>query len=137
MIYTFNFKKNNQPTLNDYDWTLKSLLEDEYHQSTVRDLKAYTIKIYFKQQALPIYPEGEEREHALTRIKSNQSCLQYAIEEYNEWYSKVTNYIDENMSKFKYYSGYQTGDRNYPPMSYEIIDNTVRYDCIMKQGRGV
>ena len=137
MIYTFNFKKNNQPTLNDYDWTLKSLLEDEYHQSTVRDLKAYTIKIYFKQQALSVYPEGEEREYALNRIKSNQACLQYAIEEYDEWYFKVTNYIDENISKFEYYKGYRTGDRNYPPMSYEIIDNTVRYDCIMKQGRGM
>ena len=137
MIYTFNFKKKNQPTLNDYDWTLKLLLEDSYHQSTLKDLKSYVIKIYFRQQALPVYPQGEEYNSALNRIKSNQQCLQYAIEEYDEWYSKVTNYIDENMDKFEFYKGYKTGDRNYPPMSYEIIDDTVRYDCILRRGMGV
>lgn len=111
---------------------LKCLLEDEYHQSTVRDIKQYTNRIYFRQKSLPVYPEGEEHDLALSRIKSNQICLQYAIEKYNEWYAKVTQYIEENMSKFEYYHGYQTGDRNYPPMSYEIIDNTVRFEC-MKQ----
>ena len=113
---------------------LKYLLEDEYHQSTVKDIKQYTNRIYFKQKSLPVYPEGEEHDLALSRIKSNQICLQYAIEEYDEWYAKVTQYIKENMSKFEYYHGYQTGDRNYPPMSYEIIDNTVRFDCIMRHG---
>ena len=124
------FKKKNQPTFNDYDTHLKYLLEDEYHTSTVKDLRQYASQIYFKQKALPVYPEGDEHDSALRRIKSCQLCLQYAIEEYDEWYAKVTQYIDENMSKFEYYHGYQTGDRNYPPMSYEIIDNTVRFDCM-------
>lgn len=113
---------------------LKYLLEDEYNQSTIKDIKRYTNQIYFKLKSLPIYPEGEEYNQALKRIKSKQQCLQYAIEEYDEWYAKVTQYIDENMSKFEYYHGYQTGDRNYPPMSYEIIDATVRFDCIMRHG---
>ena len=131
----FNFKKkNHQPILNDYDLHLKLLLENEFHQATIKDLKSYTSRIYFKLKSLPIYPDGIEKEDAQRRIDSLKQCLQYAIEEYDEWLNEVNNYIDDNKSKFEFYSGYRTGERNYPPMSYEIIDNTVRFEC-MRNGR--
>lgn len=134
-IYIFNFKKKNQqPIFNDYDLHLKYLLENEFHQSTVKDLKSYTQRIYFRQKSLPVYPDGEEKRLAQQRIDSLKQCLQYAIEEYDDWLNEVNNYIDENKSKFEFYSGYRTGERNYPPMSYEIIDDTVRYNCIMRSG---
>lgn len=128
------FKKKNQPTFNDYDMHLKYLLENEFHQANVKDLRSYTSRIYFKLKSLPIYPDGKEKELAQRRIDSLKQCLQYAIEEYDEWLNEVNNYIDENKSKFEFYSGYRTGDRNYPPMSYEIIDDTVRFQC-MRDGR--
>ena len=83
---------------------------------------------------MPVYPDGEEKELAQRRIDSLKQCLQYAIEEYDDWLNEVINYIDENKDKFEYYNGYMTGERNYPPMSYEIIDDTVRYNCIMRPG---
>ena len=135
VIYIFNFKKHkNQPAFNDYDVHLKNLLENEFHQATVQDLKSYTIRIYFKLKSLPVYPDGIEKEDAQQRINSLKQCLQYAIEEYDDWLNDVNNYIDENMDKFEFYKGYRTGDRDYPPMSYEIIDDTIRYDCIMRPG---
>ena len=85
-------------------------------------------------KSLQIYPEGIEKDDAKRRIDSLKQCLQYAIEEYDEWLNEVNNYIDENKSKFEFYSGYRTGDRNYPPMSYEIIDDTVRFQC-MRDGK--
>ena len=134
-IFNFNFKKkNHQLTLNDYDIHLKSLLENEFHQATVKDLISYTEHIYFKLKSLPIYPDGIEKEDAQRRIDSLKQCLQYAIEEYDDWLNEVNNYIDENKDKFEFYSGYRTGEREYPPMSYEIIDDTVRFQC-MRDGR--
>ena len=125
----FNFKKKKTgPQYNDYDLTLKSMLDSQ--PNLIKELRSYAAKVYFKQKSLSVYPEGEEYNLALNRIKSNQICLQYAIEEYDEWYARVTQYIDENMDKFEYYHGYQTGDRNYPMMSYEIIDNTIRFECM-------
>ena len=113
------------PHLNDYDYHLKYLLESEYAQTARKDIVHYTKRIYFKQKSLPVYPEGKERDLALKRIQSNQTCLQYAIEEYEEWLNEINNYIQENIGKFEFYSGYKTGERVYPPMSYEIIDQTV------------
>ena len=85
-------------------------------------------------KSLPIYPDGIEKEDAKNRIKSLQTCLQYAIEEYDDWLNEVNNYIDDNKSKFEFYSGYRTSEREYPPMSYEIIDDMVRFEC-MRDGR--
>lgn len=85
-------------------------------------------------KSFPIYPDGKENELAQRRIDSLKQCLQYAIEEYDEWLNEVNNYIEENKDKFEFYSGYRTGERNYPPMSYEIIDDTVRFQC-MRDGR--
>lgn len=126
----FNFKKkNNQPTLNDYDLHLKSLLENESHQANIKDIKSYTKRIYFRLKSLPIYPEGEQ-EGAQRRINSLQQCLHWALEDYDKWYANITAYIEEHIDDFEFYSGYRTGERNYPLMSYEIIDDTVRFQCM-------
>lgn len=84
-------------------------------------------------KSLPIYSDGD-REGAQRRINSLQQCLHYALKDYDEWYVNVTTYIEEYMDKFEFYSGYRTGEREYPPMSYEIIDDMIRFEC-MRDGR--
>jgi len=135
MIYIFNFKKKTaQANLNEYDLHLQCLLNNEFHKTNIKDIESYVTRIYFKQKSLPVYPEGPEHVAAQKRIESLQTCLLYAIADYDEWYEKVVTYIDNNLSKFDFYHGYQTGERMYPPKSYEIIDNVVRYNCIMRYG---
>ena len=124
-MFIFKKKKSKELIKNEYDIILSTMLDELFSRSIMDDLKYYAKIVYIRQKSLPVYPEGEEYDAALNRLKSNQKCLQYSIEEYDEWYARVTNYIEENMYKFDYYHGYQTGDRVYPLMSYEIIDNVV------------
>jgi len=123
-MFTFR-KKYQPPKKNKYDITLSTMLDNIYAQSIISDLKRYARAIHLKQKSLSVYPEGQDRDLALCRIKSNQQCLQTAIKEYDEWHDKVTHYIVDNVNQFEYYSGYKTGERMLPPASYEIIDNAV------------
>lgn len=118
-------KKKNIDIMNTYDFHLKFLFEDERHLLNVKHLKSYTRQIYFKLKSLPIYPDGIEKDLAQKRIQSIQNCLQYAIDEYDQWFEEVITYIDTNIDNFEYYKGYKTGEMKSPQMSFNIIDETI------------
>ena len=113
------FSKRDNRTMNEYDDHLKVLLALRDFDG-IEQMKKYTRGIFIKQQTLLIYPEGPDKDQVINEIESLQQCLLSEINNYDEWYHKVKEYMFTYSDKFSYYSEWVL-----PPTSHKIIENAI------------